>query len=218
MSIIELKNISKSFGVKSKRISVLENVNFKVEEGEMVAITGKSGAGKSTLLNIIAAIDYPDAGSYYFDEEKVDIKTVSQGIRFRKNKIGMILQNYALIDDLSVYDNVELGLWEARMDKSQRKEKVLEILDILGIYKLRWKYPGVLSGGEKQRVAIARAVVNKHKVLLADEPTGSLDSENERRILKIIQGLNKNGLTVVMATHDIDVANACNRVFVLEKN
>lgn len=218
MSIIELKNISKSFGVKSKRISVLDNVNFKVAEGEMVAITGKSGAGKSTLLNIIAAIEFPDVGSYYFDGEKVDIKTVSQGIRFRKNKIGMILQNYALIDDLSVYDNVELGLWEARMDKSQRKEKVLEILDILGIYNLKWKYPGVLSGGEKQRVAIARAVVNKHKVLLADEPTGSLDSENERRILKIIQGLNKNGLTVVMATHDIDVANACNRVFVLEKN
>ena len=218
MSIIELKNISKSFGVKSKRISVLENVNFKVEDGEMVAITGKSGAGKSTLLNIIAAIDFPDAGSYYFDGEKVDIKKVSQGVRFRKNKIGMILQNYALIDDLNVYDNVELGLWETRMDNSQRKEKVLEILDILGIYKLKGKYPGVLSGGEKQRVAIARAVVNKHKVLLADEPTGSLDSENERRILKIMQDLNKNGLTVVMATHDVDVANACNRVFVLEKN
>lgn len=220
MPIIELKNIYKSYGKIDKRLNVLENVDFRVEKGEMVAITGKSGAGKTTLLNIMAALDFPDAGAYYFDGNKINIniKNTSYGIKFRKNKIGLVFQHFALINDLSVYDNVELALLETSMTTFQRKKRVNEILSALGIESMKKSYPWSLSGGEKQLVAIARAIVNNNKVLLADEPTGSLDTDNENNILQILQGLNRKGLTIVLVTHDLSVANICDRVFVLDKH
>ena len=218
MALIELQGINKSFGTKDKKVSVLEDLSLKVEEGEMVAIMGKSGAGKTTLLNIIAAIDYPDSGTYLYDGKEVKTKNTSQGIKFRKDRIGLIVQHFALINDFKVYDNVELGLWETNIKGSARKKRVMEVLESLGIADLKDKYPNVLSGGEKQRVAIGRAIVNNHKLLLADEPTGSLDSETEQDILKILKELNSKGMTIVMVTHDEDVAAVCDRTIVLDKH
>ena len=218
MPLIELQNINKSFGSKDKQTMVLKDLNFHVDEGEMVAITGKSGAGKTTLLNIIAAIDYPDSGKYIYDGEEVSFRNTSQGIKFRKNKMGLVVQHFALINDYKVYENVEMGLWESGIKGSRRKEKVMEVLESLGIADLKDKYPNVLSGGEKQRVALGRAIINEPKLLLADEPTGSLDSDTERDILSILKNLNNKGITIVMVTHDEDVANICNRIVVLKKN
>jgi len=218
MALIELQGINKSFGTGDKKVNVLEDLSFKVEEGEMVAIMGKSGAGKTTLLNIIAAIDYPDSGTYLYDGKEVVTKNTSQGIKFRKDRIGLIVQHFALINDFKVYDNVELGLWETNIKGAARKKRVMEVLESLGIADLKDKYPNVLSGGEKQRVAIGRAIVNNHKLLLADEPTGSLDSETEQDILKILKELNSKGMTIVMVTHDEDVAAVCDRTIVLDKH
>lgn len=218
MALIELQGINKSFGTKDKKVSVLEDLSLKVEEGEMVAIMGKSGAGKTTLLNIIAAIDYPDSGTYFYNGKEVVTKNTSQGIKFRKDRIGLIVQHFALINDFKVYDNVELGLWETNIKGSARKKRVMEVLESLGIADLKDKYPNVLSGGEKQRVAIGRAIVNNHKLLLADEPTGSLDSDTEQDILKILKNLNSKGMTIVMVTHDEDVANVCDRTVFLDKH
>lgn len=218
MALIEMTGINKSFGSKDKKVNVLEDLTFKVEEGEMVAIMGKSGAGKTTLLNIIAAIDYPDSGTYLYDGKEVKTKNTAQGIKFRKDRIGLIVQHFALINDFKVYDNVELGLWETNVKGAARKKRVMEVLESLGIADLKDKYPNVLSGGEKQRVAIGRAIVNKHKLLLADEPTGSLDSDTEKDILKILKDLNSKGMTIVMVTHDQDVANTCDRTIVLDKH
>lgn len=218
MALIEMTSINKSFGSKDKKVNVLEDLTFKVEEGEMVAIMGKSGAGKTTLLNIIAAIDYPDSGTYLYDGKEVNTKNTAQGIKFRKDRIGLIVQHFALINDFKVYDNVELGLWETNVKGAVRKKRVMEVLESLGIADLKDKYPNVLSGGEKQRVAIGRAIVNNHKLLLADEPTGSLDSDTEKDILKILKDLNSKGMTIVMVTHDQDVANTCDRTIVLDKH
>lgn len=218
MALIEMTSINKSFGSKDKKVNVLEDLTFKVEEGEMVAIMGKSGAGKTTLLNIIAAIDYPDSGTYLYDGKEVNTKNTAQGIKFRKDRIGLIVQHFALINDFKVYDNVELGLWETNVKGAARKKRVMEVLESLGIADLKDKYPNVLSGGEKQRVAIGRAIVNNHKLLLADEPTGSLDSDTEKDILKILKDLNSKGMTIVMVTHDQDVANTCDRTIVLDKH
>ena len=219
MALIELKNVCKEFNTGDKNTVICDNFNLSVEKGELVAIMGKSGCGKTTILNMIAGIETIDSGNYYFDGTKVNIKTASDGVRFRRNRIGIILQHFALINDYTVYENVELGLWEYKLSKSEMNKRTLELLDALDIADLKKKYPARLSGGEKQRVAIARALVCKPYLLLADEPTGALDTETENEIIELIKKLNRElGTTMLIVTHDKEVADNCTRVILLQKH
>lgn len=219
MALVEFKNVSKIFEVAENRTIICENYDLTVNKGELVAIMGKSGCGKTTILNMIAGIDTIDSGEYIFNGSKVIIRTVMDGIRFRRNKIGIILQHFALINDFTVYENIELGLWESGKSKSEMKKSTLEMLDSLEISNLKNKYPNQLSGGEKQRVAIGRALVCKPMLLLADEPTGSLDSETESQIVKMLKSINKEtGTTIIIVTHDKEVAENCNRTIILQKH
>ena len=218
MALLELDNICKSYKTGDVTTTVLKDLCFSVEKGELVAVMGKSGCGKTTLLNILAGVDYPDSGRYVFDGKAVIIKKAADGISFRRNRIGVILQHFALINDFTVYENIELGLWETKDTKSEQRKKVDEVMDRLGILNLKNQYPDKLSGGEKQRVAIGRAIVCNPMLVLADEPTGSLDNETEKEIIGIIKDLNKkSGMTFIIVTHDEEVAASCNRRIVLQK-
>lgn len=219
MPLIELVNIYKSFKVWKKKTVVFDGLNLSIENGELVAIMGKSGCGKTTLLNMIAGIEAFDAGDYFFDGNIIEIKTASEGVKFRRNRIGIILQHFALINDYTIYENVELGLWESGFSRNDMRNRTNEMLDSLGIQDLKNKYPEQLSGGEKQRVAIGRALVCKPLLLLADEPTGALDAETESEIIALIKKLNKEtGTTTIIVTHDKEVADSCERIITLQKN
>ena len=168
---------------------------------------------------MIAGIESIDSGEYLFDGVPVKIRTASDGVRFRRNKIGIILQHFALINDYTVYENVELGLWESKLSESEIRKRTHEMLEALGIADLRNKYPGMLSGGEKQRVAIGRALICNPSLLLADEPTGALDAETEAEIIALLKKLNQEtNTTMVIVTHDKEVADNCDRTIILEKH
>lgn len=219
MALIEFKKLCKNFDSGDKKTVVCDNLDLSIDKGELVAIMGKSGCGKTTILNIIAGIDIFDSGEYYFDNSKVEIRTASDGVRFRRNKIGIILQHFALINDYTVYENVEIGLWESGLSRLEMRTRTREMLESLGISDLAKKYPEQLSGGEKQRVAIGRAMVCKPMVLLADEPTGALDAETESEIVELIKKLNQEkGTTTIIVTHDKGVADNCNRIIALQKH
>ena len=219
MPLVEFKNICKSFKAGGKETVICDNFDLNVEKGELVAIMGKSGCGKTTILNMIAGIEPIDSGEYFFDGVPVKIRTASDGVKFRRNKIGIILQHFALINDYNVYENVELGLWESGLGEKEIRHRTHEMLESLGIADLRDKYPNKLSGGEKQRVAIGRALVCKPALLLADEPTGALDAETEAEIVALIKKINKETNTaMIIVTHDKEVADNCSRIITLDKH
>lgn len=219
MPLVEFKNICKSFKAGGKETVICDNFDLAVEKGELVAIMGKSGCGKTTILNMIAGIEPIDSGEYIFGGVPVKIKTASDGVKFRRNKIGIILQHFALINDYNVYENVELGLWESGLGEKEIRHRTHEMLESLGIADLRDKYPNKLSGGEKQRVAIGRALVCKPALLLADEPTGALDAETEAEIVALIKKINKEtNTTMIIVTHDKEVADNCSRIITLDKH
>lgn len=219
MPLVEFKKICKSFKTGDKETVICDNYDLAVEKGELVAIMGKSGCGKTTILNMIAGIEPIDSGEYIFDGVPVKIKTASDGVKFRRNKIGIILQHFALINDYNVYENVELGLWESGLGEKEIRHRTHEMLESLGIADLRDKYPNKLSGGEKQRVAIGRALVCRPALLLADEPTGALDAETEAEIVDLIKKLNKEtNTTMIIVTHDKEVADNCSRIITLDKH
>lgn len=219
MPLVEFKKICKSFKTGDKETVICDNYDLAVEKGELVAIMGKSGCGKTTILNMIAGIEPIDGGEYNFDGVPVKIKTASDGVKFRRNKIGIILQHFALINDYNVYENVELGLWESGLGEKEIRHRTHEMLESLGIADLRDKYPNKLSGGEKQRVAIGRALVCRPALLLADEPTGALDAETEAEIVALIKKLNKEtNTTMIIVTHDKEVADNCSRIITLDKH
>lgn len=218
MAFIELHRINKSFIVGNNTNHVLTDLDLTIDKGELVAIMGKSGCGKTSLLNILAGIDISDSGEYYLDGSLVKISSTSDGVKFRRNNIGIVLQHFALINDYTVYENVELGLWESSLSTAEMKKRTNEMLSSLGLFDMRNKYPSTLSGGEKQRVAIGRALVAKPSLLLADEPTGALDLETEHDIVNLFKRLNKEtGTTTIIVTHDKEVAEQCNRTIVLKK-
>ena len=219
MALIEFKDICKSFKTGDKDTVICDNFNLSVDKSELVAIMGKSGCGKTTILNMIAGIETIDSGEYDFDGAPVKIKTASDGVKFRRNKIGIILQHFALINDYTVYENVELGLWESKLPEMKMRNKTHDMLEALGLADMRNKYPNQLSGGEKQRVAIGRALVCDPMLLLADEPTGALDAETESEIIALLKKFNKEtGTTMIIVTHDKEVADNCNRIITLEKH
>lgn len=210
--MIKLKNIYKYYGKEEATVKALNGVNLEILQGEMVAITGKSGSGKSTLLNIIGGLDNVTNGSYYFNNKKVPLNNQNLLADFRKNNIGFVVQYFALIEDLNVFENVALPLKYNNFTNKEINLKVTKILQDMEIYDKIYKYPHELSGGQKQRVAIARAIVNNPNLILADEPTGALDEETEKCIMNIFSNLNKNGKTIIIVTHDTKVACYCNRI------
>lgn len=199
--MIKVSNISKIFRTEEIETTALDSVSFEIKDGEFVAIMGPSGCGKSTLLNILGLLDNPTQGSYQFADTEVASLKEKERTRFRKGNIGFIFQSFNLIDELNVYDNIELPLRYLNVSASERKAKVTEMLKRMNISHRAKHFPRQLSGGQQQRVAIARACVASPKLILADEPTGNLDSKNGREVMQLLQELNNDGATIVMVTH-----------------
>jgi putative ABC transport system ATP-binding protein len=199
--MIKTIDLTKVFRTDEVETTALNKVSFEVKKGEFVAVMGPSGCGKSTLLNIIGLIDNLTTGQYFFDELDVSKLREGQRTEMRKGNIGFVFQSFNLIDELTVFENVELPLVYMRIKESQRKRKVESMLELMKIGHRRSHFPQQLSGGQQQRVAIARAVVAGPKLILADEPTGNLDSKNGLEVMKLLSELNKEGTTIVMVTH-----------------
>lgn len=207
---IKLTNISKSFSNNSSnKIEVLKKINLEIQDKEMVAIMGRSGAGKSTLLNIIGCLDSPDEGEYLLDGQDISKLSNSNLSTLRNSNFGFIMQDFALIEDETVRHNILLPTYFSR---NKIKTSCEELAKKLGIYKLLDTKASLLSGGEKQRTAIARAIINDSKYIIADEPTGALDSVNAEMIMNILSDLHKTGKTIIIVTHDIIIAEKCQRV------
>lgn len=209
--MIIVKNLTKTYNKgKSNQFNAIENITFSVDDNELVAIVGTSGAGKSTLLHIVSTIDNATSGEVEIDG--CDITKISNAKRaeMRNKQIGLVIQDYALINDYNVLENVMLPLTFSKV--KNKKEKALSALSDIGIEHLAKKHISKLSGGEKQRVAIARAIVNNPKYIFADEPTGNLDSVTTEGIIDLFQALNKKGKTIIIITHDMNVANKCHRI------
>jgi putative ABC transport system ATP-binding protein len=199
--MLKMHNLSKYYRTEEVETVALNKVNIEIDTGEFVAIMGPSGCGKSTLLNIIGMLDTPSDGTYLFQEEDISDYSETQLSEIRKRNIGFIFQSFNLIDELSVAENIELALLYHNIPGSVRKEKVAAIMDKVGIAHRAKHMPGQLSGGQQQRVAVARAVVGNQGLILADEPTGNLDSAHGQEVMEMLQGLNDEGTTIVMVTH-----------------
>lgn len=213
--MIKLENICKKYDKgKANEFKALDDVTFSIEDGEMVAIVGKSGAGKSTLMHIIGCIDDFDGGSYYLDEEDVSKMSGKKRALIRNSTVGIVIQDFALMEKYTVIENVLLPLYfnKKRISAKEREEKALKVLEMMEMKDMANKRVNKLSGGQKQRVAIARAMINNPKILLADEPTGALDVKTSEEIMKVFKKLNEIGVTVVIITHDMEVASECGRI------
>jgi len=210
--MIRTKDLCKVYTTEEVETTALNNVNTEIDEGEFVAIMGPSGCGKSTLLNVLGLLDKPTAGEYFFREEEVAGYNERQRANLRKHNIGFVFQSFNLIDELTVYENVELPLLYQGVSSSERKERVNDVLDYMEIQHRGSHFPQQLSGGQQQRVAVARAVVSRPKLILADEPTGNLDSAHGDEVMDLLTELNKNGTTIVMVTHSTHDASYSHRI------
>ena len=210
--MIKVKNLKKIFKTEEVETWALNKVSLQVSPGEFVAIMGPSGCGKSTLLSILGLLDNPTEGEYYLDGVEVSGYKESQRNELRKGKIGFVFQSFNLIDELNVYENIELPLLYMGIGSSERKRKVNEAMERMGISHRSKHFPNQLSGGQQQRVAIARAIVVNPKLILADEPTGNLDSKNGKEVMSLLSELHKSGTTIVMVTHSQHDAGYADRV------
>lgn len=213
--ILNLKGIYKNYDQGKMSVEVLKNINFSMEEGEYVAIMGPSGSGKSTLMNIIGCLDKPTKGSFEFEGQDVFSYTENEMSDMRLNKIGFVFQSFHLLPRQTALSNVELPLTYAKVSKKERRERALKALERVGLAERVDFKPNQLSGGQMQRVAIARAIVNNPKLLLADEPTGALDSKSGAQVMELFQKLNDEGVSVLMITHDADIAAHAKRVVMI---
>ena len=210
--MIKIEELTKIFRTEAVETTALNGVSLEVKDGEFVAIMGPSGCGKSTLLSILGLLDNPTSGNYYLDGEEVGHLKERARTNYRKGRIGFVFQSFNLIDELTVEENVDLQLKYLDVPKAERKERVLEILRKVSLSQRAKHYPQQLSGGQQQRVASARAGVGRPKLILADEPTGNLDSKNSEEVMALLNQLNAEGTTIVMVTHSQHDATYANRV------
>ena len=210
--MIRIKNLHKSYEMGSNSLHVLKGIDFNVSEGELVAIMGSSGSGKSTLLNIIGMLDNYDKGSYELDNILIKDLDETKAANYRNKFLGFVFQSFNLINYKSAVENVVLPLYYQGIKRKEREKIALEYLDNVGLKNWASHLPSELSGGQKQRVAIARAMVSKPKVLLADEPTGALDSKTSSEVMSLIQEINNSGKTILVVTHEGDIAKMCKRI------
>lgn len=216
MGIIKFENIVKRYGRGECEVLALNEINIDIEDGEMVAIVGSSGSGKSTLLNIIGTLDRQDNGEYFLYQKNINSINKKELYKLRNECFGFVVQNFALVNDYTVFENIEIPLEYAKIKRREREGLIDCVLKKLGIYDKKNKKITTLSGGQSQRVAIARAIVNNPKIILADEPTGALDSKTGQQVIDIFKMLNKEGKTIIIVTHDISIANQCDRIIKIE--
>ncbi|MCT4591010.1 MAG: ABC transporter ATP-binding protein [Carboxylicivirga sp.] len=210
--MLRTSNLQKIFRTEEVETTALNNVNIHVQKGEFVAIMGPSGCGKSTLLNIIGLLDNPSEGELFFDGQEIASFKERQRTNLRKGNIGFVFQSFNLIDELNVFENIEMPLVYLKMSSKERKERVQKVMERMQIAHRAKHFPQQLSGGQQQRVAIARAVVANPKLILADEPTGNLDSRNGAEVMNLLRQLNEEGTTIVMVTHSAEHAEYAHRV------
>ena len=210
-NLISLRGICKTYGKGDGLVTALRPIDLDIKKGEMLAIMGKSGSGKSTLLNLLAGLDTPDDGQYIYNGEEINTKNQNRMAKFRRNDVGFVVQHFALIDEYNVSQNIALPLRYGKLKGVSTKKRIKEIAERLEIGEKLRKYPSQLSGGQAQRVAIARAIAHKPSILLADEPTGALDEETGKSIMNLFKEINKEGTTVIVVTHDANVASFCQR-------
>jgi len=211
-NIIKTKGLQKVYTTEEVETTALNSINIEIKKGEFVAIMGPSGCGKSTLMNIIGLLDNPSHGEYHFLDQEISKHTEWQRAKLRKGNIGFVFQSFNLIDELTVFENVELPLLYLNVSADERKKKVEEVLQRMDIMHRRNHFPQQLSGGQQQRVAIARAVIASPQLILADEPTGNLDSANSEEVMNLLTQLNQGGTTIVMVTHSPHDANYSHRI------
>lgn len=210
--MIKLENIDKIYDIKVENRKALDNVTLTIEDGEMVAIMGPSGSGKSTLLNIIGCMDNPTSGKYMLDDIVVTESKMSEIQKIRKENISFIFQNFALMEHYTAYENIELPLLANNTPHSERKKIINNLMELLKISDVKNKIPSKMSGGQQQRVAIARALAADGKIILADEPTGALDQATGKEVMNLLKEINKKGKTVIIVTHDIEIAKQTDRI------
>ena len=212
MAMIEIKDLHKSYQMGSNSLHVLKGINFSVEAGELVAIMGSSGSGKSTLLNIVGMLDEANEWSYVLDGVPIKNLNETKAAQYRNKFLGFVFQSFNLINYKTAAENVALPLYYQRMPRKERQEKAIKYLEQVGLKDWATHLPSELSGGQKQRVAIARAMAAEPKVLLADEPTGALDSKTSYEVMDLIQKINDAGNTILVVTHEPDIADMCKRI------
>ena len=214
--MIQIKNLHKSYKMGNSSLHVLKGINFDVEEGELVAIMGSSGSGKSTLLNILGMLDSAEDGDYILDNVPIKNLNETKAAKYRNKFLGFVFQSFNLINYKSALENVSLPLYYQGVPRKERQQEALDYLEKVGLKDWASHLPSELSGGQKQRVAIARAMASKPKVLLADEPTGALDTKTSYEVMDLIQKINQEGKTILVVTHELDIAQMCKRIVMLK--
>tara|TARA_B100000212_G_scaffold127295_1_gene95453 strand:+ start:421 stop:1098 length:678 start_codon:yes stop_codon:yes gene_type:complete len=214
--MIEIKGLNKSYPTGQSFLHVLKGIDLSIEEGELVAIMGSSGSGKSTLLNIIGMLDNYDSGSYLLDGVPIKDLDETKAANYRNKFLGFVFQSFNLINYKTALENISLPLYYQGISRNKRRDIAMEYLDKVGLANWATHLPSELSGGQKQRIAIARALASKPKVLLADEPTGALDSTTSEEVMGLIKKINSEGKTILVVTHEQDIANMCKRIITLK--